>query len=130
MYKERSRRRNITKESKVYPSKVYPLEQKRNSKANQRSKNPLWQKVKATVVESLQYVERRPVMNFQLFAIAQLFAGAGLASLVAVSLLVLAMISIAARVYKSREFIWQGIAICGGLAIARIIQAAIIIMSQ
>ena len=131
IYDHPGRRRNITSESEVYSSKVYPIDRKRNKRSSSRrwkKKAHLWEKTKATVIGTLEYVEKRPRVNFGLFAIAQLFAGAGLPSLIAVGLLVLAMTLTAAKVYSSKEFINQGLAICGGLAIARIIQLIVTLL--
>lgn len=132
MYKSDSRnarnRRNITKESEVYPSNVYQIGQrkyKRNKTIRRKEDANLWKKTGRTFIGTMEYIERRPGINFGLFAIAQLFAGAGPISLIAVGILVLGMTLTAAKVYSSREFIQQGLAICGGLAIARIIQLLI-----
>lgn len=124
------RGRNITSQSEVSSSKVYQMYPNkdaslRNNKSKQLS---FWKQVKSTVIGTFEYLERRPKMNFGLFAIAQLFAGVGLPSLTAIGVMVIAMTLAAAQVYNSREFIHQGLAICGGLGVARIIQLAITIL--
>lgn len=114
-------------ESNVY--KIYPRNGKESpDKENPSAKDSFWKRLKTTVVETFEYLERRPRLNFGLFAIAQFFAGAGVPSLIMVGGLVIAMTVVAAQVYGSKEFVNQGVAICGGLILAKIAQLAVTIL--
>jgi hypothetical protein len=125
------RGRNITSQSEVFPSNVYPMYPNgggENSSTNKVEKHSWWGRLKSTVAGTFEYLERRPGLNFGLFAIAQLFAEAGLPSLLAIGGLVIVMTVTAAQVYNSREFVNQGLAICAGLGLARMIQIAVTIL--
>lgn len=135
--------RNITAQSQMcQPSNVYPIypgnktksvdEVTGNKGKAQPKKQPLMlptlKQLKTWLIESISYLEQRPGTNFGLFVAAQLIAGANLPSLIGIGVLVMSMGLGASRIWKSRAFVSQGLAICAGLGVARILQVAMTIL--